>query len=329
MTYMLQITNTDLVSQLAAKTVAFKELDDENVYLRKQLIACKSDSSTSKKGTLVVGSSIVRDFDSDKLVNTDVECIRGGKIKDAHKHITNLDKPYDRIIFQIASNDAAEKDATVKGITDEYNTMLIGAKNVCNDIYVSSVTPRTDKPPVQSIIEGVNAELSELCQKDPSLTFINNDESFRLQNNTINNGFLDARGLHLSKAGSNSLARNMKLSVKASHQQDITKPYQHRRQSPRVNTDAHYPPTPQDNGEWQTVPTKSTRSSRPQKSIPSHRHRDNYHANTNDSNPTCFKCGESSHLASTCWHPSSVRCYGCNQLGHKESRCPSSSNGGK
>ncbi|CAH1785508.1 unnamed protein product [Owenia fusiformis] len=282
----MQITNTDLVSQLAAKTVAFKELDDENVYLRKQLIACKSDSSNSKKGTLVVGSSIVRDFDSDKLVNTDVECIRGGKIKDAHKHITNLDKQYDRIIFQIASNDAAEKDATVKGITDEYNTMLIGA------------APRTF-----------------------AMIFI--------KNNTINNGFLDARGLHLSKAGSNSLARNMKLSVKASHQQDITKPYQHRRQSPRVNTDAHNPPTPQDDGEWQTVPTKSTRSSRPQKSIPSHRHRDNYHANTNDSNPTCFKCGESSHLASTCWHPSSVRCYGCNQLGHKESRCPSSSNGGK
>ncbi|CAH1795175.1 unnamed protein product, partial [Owenia fusiformis] len=272
------------------------------------------DNDTTINNTLVIGSSIVRSIDPSKLINTDVDCISGGTIKDVHKKLTSLDKSYDRLVLQVGSNDTTKKDATAQSVINDYELLLKGAKHVCEDICVSSICPRTDKPLSQEMAETVNAQLDQLCQKDPNLIFSNNDVTFRLQNNSINTGFLDFKGLHLTKSGTNSLAQNMKLVPKPDHKSDITKMF-----NPRRNPNQSIPQrdaTPSSKNEnWQTVKSRNFRNQRPNPTTPT-----NNKPNV-PSKPACFLCGETSHLASSCWHPNAVTCYSCNQLGHKSSRC--------
>ena len=55
--------------------------------------------------TLLLGSSLIRDIDSTKLVNTDVTCIRGGKIKDFVAKVEACDNEYDRTVLVLGGND--------------------------------------------------------------------------------------------------------------------------------------------------------------------------------------------------------------------------------
>ncbi|CAH1794295.1 unnamed protein product, partial [Owenia fusiformis] len=326
-------TNTDLVSQLAAKTSKCKDLDEECIYLRKQLTNRKSAIDNPSK-TLVIGSSIIRDFDHTKIRNTDVTCIRGGKIKDVHKEITELGKttgpkPYNRVILQIASNDSSQNDASAESIVKDYKLMATGAKNISDEIHVSSITPRTDNKQAQEVIEAVNAELQVMCDNDNQFTYINNDTIFRLQDGSINDGYLDSWGLHLTKAGSNKLAHNMKLDTISD---DITKPRQFNRPRPSPNNHNNRPQAPQnvmgisssnDTDGWQTVcHKKHNNNSSCDNSSSTYQSSHSNAPNKKGNKPACFKCGESSHLASSCWHPHSVRCYLCNSLGHKQTKCP-------
>ena len=62
---------------------------------------------------------------------------------------------------------------------------------------LSSICPRTDNCDYQSKAEAVNASMSSSNFGD--YTFINNDPTFRLQDNSVNDGYLLPDGLHLSK----------------------------------------------------------------------------------------------------------------------------------
>ncbi|CAH1782825.1 unnamed protein product [Owenia fusiformis] len=314
----MQKTNVDLVSQLAAKTAECRVLDNECIKLRKTIDNHKSSLHENEHNkTLVIGSSIIRDFDESKMNNTDTVCISGGKITDVNEHLSKLGQAnnknqYKRIVIQIASNDCAKKDSTPEPITKEYKLLATCAKSVCDEVCISSICPRTDNEHAQQVLEAVNAELQVICEGDNKMTFINNDKTFRLQDGTINEGFLDNKGLHLSKAGTNSLARNMQLDTKS---KDVTKPWP---RFPRHTTSQN----PPEANEWQTV----NRRRHPKNPSPPSLNDNTPSSNRRNVNkPSCFKCGESSHLASTCWHPNSVRCHGCNQLGHKLSKCPTNS----
>ncbi|CAH1798349.1 unnamed protein product [Owenia fusiformis] len=150
--------------------------------------------------TRAKGSSILRGFDSEKLNNTEVDCIRGGGT--LMMSIRNSPKiyKYSRVVLQIDSNDCSS-DKPAKDIVSDYQLLIKGDKNVAEETIVSSICPRFDKPDVQKKIDSVNAELQVLCG-DEKVTFINNDtQGFKFQDGCVNEGYIWGDKIHLSKPG--------------------------------------------------------------------------------------------------------------------------------
>ncbi|CAH1801393.1 unnamed protein product, partial [Owenia fusiformis] len=349
----LNKTNSDLVKQLARKSADNEELHKENAALRGQI---KSNANLPKPKSLLIGSSILRDVDETKLENTDVTCIRGGTISDVHKRLTEKADRYDKIYLQIGSNDC-KRNSDVELICENYKMLLKGAKQCCESLVVSSITPRLDDNEAQARVEQVNGFLICHCI-DEDVKYIDNDTTFKLQDGSINDGFLAPDHLHLADAGTNRLIKNLNIKTNMS---DITKPKETRfpprrpnqkpneqlRQTrstapPPMNSQTyeapHQPPrrpsTHATRRPPNHVPQRPSKNSNPKPSLDGYiqtnkpKQSNAYqpprqHSNMNTDNvQKCFKCSETGHLANSCWHPAMVRCHACKELGHKQSNCP-------
>ncbi|CAH1783380.1 unnamed protein product, partial [Owenia fusiformis] len=304
--------------------------------LRQHLSAAKAEARTNANcqpqtlNNLIIGSSIVRDIDPSKLVNTDVIPIGGADIDTVHKKLTSLEIKYNTVYLQVGSNDCT-KPSKPDEIVNDFKLLIKGASNIASKVVVSSICPRTDKPSAQEKAESINAALQVICEDDNTI-FVNNDTTFKLHDGAINEGFLLYDGLHLSKAGTNRLAINMGLKTKA---KDITKPFKPKQRKPKQNTPIPPEETPAVSPAHPTTPVPQPqhiiqRAREPERSWTTVTSRGNKQQNdvtargqsrSSNNAPHCYKCGESSHLANTCWHPSTVRCYKCKGIGHKQSRC--------
>ncbi|CAH1780386.1 unnamed protein product [Owenia fusiformis] len=229
----LQSTNTDLVKQLASKTADCIELNKENMQLRNRLLVAdqpstKQDARCQK--SLLIGSSIVRDVDETRLLDTEVISISGGKIADANRTIAEKSGSYKSIILQVGSNDCAKCEDLDK-IAEDYKMLVKGAKQRTNNVIISSITPRTDNDTAQATIDLINAGLVTIAE-DENCTFVNNDLDFKLRDGTVNAGYLLPDGLHLSDAGTNRLGVNLKLNTNL---KSVAKPRNRRRNKPKHN----------------------------------------------------------------------------------------------
>ncbi len=90
---------------------------------------------------------------------------------------------------------------------ESYKELITAAKEKAIYVKVSSICPRSD--------ETVNAGLVSLCA-DEDVTFVDNTTSFFLADKTINDGYIMYDGVHLTRSGTNKLAKNLGLSMKDS-----------------------------------------------------------------------------------------------------------------
>jgi len=100
-------------------------------------------------------------------------------------------------------------------IIDRYKDLITTTKAIATHVTVSSVCPRVKEDQTISIkvsekIESVNASLQILCQEE-GVTFVNNTQSFYLADGSVNDGYLLRDGVHLTKSGSDRLAKNLGL----------------------------------------------------------------------------------------------------------------------
>ena len=88
----LQKDQEKAAKDIAAKDKLYNELLAQNAELRGSINAVYQDASTTHwsglpkpSNTVVFGSSIIRDIDDTKLINTQCICVSGGKIDDIRK----------------------------------------------------------------------------------------------------------------------------------------------------------------------------------------------------------------------------------------------------
>ena len=195
-----------------------------------------------------------------------------------------------------------------------------------------------------------------MCQDSELLELIENDDYFRLKDGEINDGYIFQDGTHLTKNGTNKLAKSLRL---RSANSDVTKTGKRRGYNEVVKSAA--PSSPRQAGTQATTrPARPTHarswSSRagsgispggetdshrmnervvgPVRSRPNtwdwrgqHRDdegRDNSHRPTNEQSYfnaqsllRCFKCYETNHMSDSCRFQHKVTCFKCGGRGQQ------------
>ena len=289
---------------------------EENAILKQELIALRAEHQEIKwkefrktAKSLVVGSSILRDIENESVENTTVRSISGGKIADVKEEVRNVKKDeFANLTVLVGGNDVEETDDIAKVVND-YKDMLTVAKEKVTSITVASVLPRICPPNTTSVmdkIDSLNANLQETCQ-ELSVAFIDNNDSFRLRDGSINDGYFlkerhSNKQVHLTDKGTTKLCE--KLGIKAKPGTVITKARNHHQRqrqennqvpvwaraaefsrpppplSPRARMNSGYePPAPQPRREptaYQNQPQQDPQAlgTRPQMSIYNNTHND-------------------------------------------------------
>ena len=222
----LQKQHETTTSLLKEKDEAYQKLLAENQQLRQRVAEVSSAASEETwrqfprpHGTVLLGSSVIRDINQTKLVATKCVCIRGGHVKDIHRAVDRL--PDDRklccIILAVGGNDCdSGEDKPVTDIVAEYKDLIESSKTIASSVTVASVCPRRKSPEITERIDALNAGLQVLCS-DLQVDYVDNNPAFHLQDGSFNDGFLLPDKVHLTKAATNKLVSNFKLELRQGH----------------------------------------------------------------------------------------------------------------
>ena len=220
----LQRDQEKTAKDIAAKDKQYNELLVQNAELRGRISALYQDASATHwsnlpkpSQTAVIGSSIIRDIDETKLINTQCICISGSKIADVRKKVLEFPttSKLTRVVLAVGGNDCDDnsKHRDANDLLAEYKDLILCTKEITMAVVVSSICPRRRAPEVLDRIGTLNAGLSVLCD-ELGATFINNDSSFHLQDGSVSDGYLLPDGVHLTKPATNKLVTNLKLQLR-------------------------------------------------------------------------------------------------------------------
>ena len=143
LTRALAIISANHEETLLKTTAIHDKLLYENAELRKQIADSHQNTSSEQwkhfpkaHGTVVLGSSIIRDIDPNKLVATKCVCISGGLIKDVQTELDNFPSQcqLSRAVLVIGGNDCDNSgaDGDVTDILDQYKDLINTAKSIAN-----------------------------------------------------------------------------------------------------------------------------------------------------------------------------------------------------
>ena len=234
-------TNGDMHQMLSSQSQKIAQMQSS--------IASLSNTSPPKLKDLVLGSSVIRNLDNSKLIDTDVMSISGGRIKDIHQKLKDSDTSYGRITLVVGGNDcsARQDPETIDNLASQYVSLIDEAKLRAPEVCVSTVLPRvSDIPDTDERIDSLNAAL--ITMEGNRVSVVNNDSHFKLGQNTINDGYYTDL-THPNAAGTTRLAQNLGLRIHPDHHKDVSRhsyasvaqPRRHRgsRRAPAASSASH------------------------------------------------------------------------------------------
>ncbi len=170
-------------------------------------------------------------------------------------------------------------------VVNSFRGDVTTAKEKARNVTISSIPPVINPPDTEEKISSINAGLLQLCQEQ-EVSFADNTSMFTLGGGSLNDGYFEQDGHHITATAMNKLTRRLQVHLK----------------DDAINTcDAVEQP-------------KSSSSQ-------NHR-RPNYQTHAGQQQDIrCDYCPETGHVKDTCRHGRRVRCYSCNKYGHKSKFC--------
>ena len=124
-----------------------------------------------------------------------------------------------------------------------------------------------------------------------------------LGDGSVNHGYLQRDGVHLTHAAMNRLARNLSIRRKNTASGVCSDERGHQQQHPQPPSTA---PRQNDDTEWRTA----RRRGRPTQHV------------SGATRAPCYFCGEEGHTKDNCRHDREIECNACHRLGHTSKFCP-------
>ena len=194
-------------------------LVEQNTKLLELVKSPNADTSHTSESvdamkSLIIGSSIIRNFDESKLPNHIVCCMPGAQAHDVHNRLNELKdegSKFDSVIIVCGGNDAAapqdriDLEASACAMRSAINV----AKSMAGSISVAEIIPRAEPAHAISNIKFLNSMLRSIST-DLDVQFVSNMEHFYLSSGCINEGYFHD-SVHLTVKGSNKLAESLGL----------------------------------------------------------------------------------------------------------------------
>jgi lysophospholipase L1-like esterase len=299
-----------------------KLLRTENAHLRTQIeklqTPSRNISSCTSSRNVVIGDSLIRDIDEDKLVSTKVVALSGGKVQDAIRELEDCTEPFHDVYLCIGTNDCGRSEFDEQAFAEGYRTLIDVAMEKTSDasnVHVVSIPPRTDSAQAMEHVDRANGCVASLAH-EMSIAMVNNEQCFKLANGSVNDAYLLRDGLHLSYCGTRRIVSNMGLPLKNSAQGDPVK-----RNRGSVGSHRHsFQPAPRRAPEQNQTHGSSAQSFNSNESFdrrrlishPRHQH---------PQKSPCHFCGEQNHASNNCRYGRPIVCYSCKAQGHKARSC--------
>ena len=170
---------------------------DDNYYDKRNSEQESVLQSTSRGKVLLVGSSILKGINTNRLQNdVDVWTHRGATVLDIYNDLRfNIDvSKYSTVIVHVGGNDT-DRRKDVRQFTSIYKDLIKFLKSKHCRVYVSEILPR-----LTCDVTFFNNRLYELCH-DEDVSFISNVEVFADSENKLLKHLYWSDGVHLNNVG--------------------------------------------------------------------------------------------------------------------------------
>jgi hypothetical protein len=298
-----------------------EELSNENKALKKTVSELSDNLNRDRwrnfsmrhreNKCLLIGDSVLNDIDSDKLINTHVDCLQNGSVEDVLQHLNENKDCYSEVTVCVGSVDCADDEAVSENLIESYKEVIKVAKDMVpqvTNIKIASIPPNVTSKLCEERVDDFNTRLASIAS-NTGVKFVNNDAIFKLSDGSPNDGCVSGIGRNLTHSGTNRLARNLMLHVKQAHKDDVCRKIQEARVLRPHQRDQH-------NG-WVQAARRKRHPVSYDRPTPSK----SYSSMTSESNRGCWNCGEYNHHANTCRHGKRIVCHQCESPGHKAKFC--------
>ncbi len=205
-TELLVSGNTELKAQVGDVNGVAKTIAENTAKLQ------AAPTEDKEPPCLVIGDSMVKDLAESKLENTRVIYKRDGRITDVAEKVRNLQHRQKSITLVVGVNDCSGNECQATDIVESYGRLMDVAKEKAQQVTVSSIPPRLNTDAMEKI-RAVNAGLVATC-RDRGVTYADNDPYFTFPDGSVNEGYVESDGIHLTRSGLNRLARTTRLQMK-------------------------------------------------------------------------------------------------------------------
>ena len=208
-----ELLNSELTSLRETITIL---TDENNVLKNKSLTPDEPTPPPSSNRCLIIGSSIIRNFDESKLPNHEVCCMPGAYMKDIDNKLKSLSQSgsrFESITIVAGGNDASRPsdDVNLETTVLALKSAIAGAKSMSSNVILSAIPPRTTPDHALENIKTLNAQYQGVAL-DSEVRFVHSDEHFYLRDGSINEGYLYDH-VHLTLKGANKFAESLGLKL--------------------------------------------------------------------------------------------------------------------